>query len=148
MMFRKILCPIDFSESSREALKAAARLATYEVAELTLMHVWQSTIRLSEETLMHSDVLEYERNQAQAGLAAAKAEVESLGAKAVSSKLVTGVPWKAIVDEVASNPVYDLLVMGTHGRTGIMRALLGSVAERVARHAECPVLLVRNRPAG
>lgn len=146
MTFRKILCPIDFSDPSREALKTAARLAG-PTAELTLLYVWESAARLSGVNLMQSDVLEHERKQAEAALAGWKAEVESLGAKAVTIKVHAGTPWKAIVDEVASNPSYDLLVMGTHGRTGIMRVLLGSVAERAARHADCPVLLVRSRTA-
>lgn len=147
MMFRKILCPVDFSEPSREALKTAARLAADATAELTLVHVWQSPVRLSEETLMQSDLLEHERKQAETALAGWKAEAESVGAKSVTIKVLAGLPWRVIVDEIASTPGYDLVVLGTHGRSGIMRVLLGSVAERVARHADCPVLLVRRRAA-
>jgi universal stress protein A len=145
MTFRKILCPVDFSEPSREALKTAARLASDATGDLTLMYVWESPVRLSEVTLMQSDLIEHERKVAGAALARWKTEAESLGAKSVAIKVLAGAPWKVIVDEVTSSPSYDLLVMGTHGRTGIMRVLLGSVAERVARHADCPVLLVRNR---
>jgi nucleotide-binding universal stress UspA family protein len=145
MTFRKILCPVDLSEPSREALKTAARLAADANSELTLLHVWQSPVRLSEETILQSGVLEHEQNRAEAALAGWKAEADSLGAKSVAIKVLAGVPWKVIVDEVASHPGYDLVVLGTHGRTGIMRVLLGSVAERVARHADCPVLLVRSR---
>lgn len=147
MAFRKLLCPVDFSGPSYEALATAARLAAEGAGELTLLHVWQSVIPLSQETFTQSDVLEQERKQARAALAAAKADAESLGAESVSTKLVTGLPWKVIVEEISSNPGYDLLVMGTHGRTGILRALLGSVAEHAARQADCPVLLVRSRTA-
>lgn len=146
MPFRKILCPVDFSEPSREALKAAARLAAEMSAELTLLYVWESPVRLSEAQVTQSDLMEHERKQGETALAAWKPEAEALGAVGVTIKVLVGAPpWKMIVDEVASNPGYDLLVMGTHGRTGIVRVLLGSVAERVARHADCPVLLVRNR---
>jgi nucleotide-binding universal stress UspA family protein len=147
MTFRKILCPVDFSEPSREALTAAARLAADAAAELTLVYVWQSPVRLSEEALMQTDLLEHERKQAETSLAKWKAEAESVGAKSVTIKVLAGLPWRMIVDEVASTPGYDLVVLGTHGRSGIMRILLGSVAERVARHADCPVLLVRRRTA-
>ena len=147
MTFRKILCPVDFSDASREALKTAARLAADSAAELTLLYVWEMPIRVSDVNLMQSDLMEHERKQAEAALARWKAEVESPGAKALAVKVLAGVPWKVIVDEIASDPSYDLLVMGTHGRTGILRMLLGSVAERVARHADCPVLLVRSRAA-
>lgn len=145
MPFRKILCPVDFSEPSREALRAAARLAAEMSSELTLLYVWESPVRLSEAQTQ-SDLMEHERKQGETALATWKPEAEALGAMGVTTKVLVGAPpWKVIVDEVASNPGYDLLVMGTHGRTGIVRVLLGSVAERVARHADCPVLLVRNR---
>ena len=49
--------------------------------------------------------------------------------------------------ELSSDPSYDLAVIGTHGRTGLKHVLLGSVAERVVRHAPCPVLVVRTRAA-
>lgn len=147
MTFRKILCPVDFSEPSREAMKVAAGLAAESNAELTLVHVWQWPIRMSEVNLMQSSLLEHERKQMEVALDGWKSEVEALGAKPVSVKVLTGVPWKTIVDEIAEEPRYDLVVMGTHGRTGIKRVLLGSVAERVARHADCPVFLARTRAA-
>ena len=96
---------------------------------------------------MQSDLLEHERKQAETALAGWKAEAESVGAKSVTIKVLAGLPWRVIVDEIASTPGYDLVVLGTHGRSGIMRVLLGSAAERVARHADCPVLLVRRRAA-
>lgn len=146
MPFRKILCPVDFSEPSREALATAARLATEGDAELTLVHVWQAPLQVSESAIiLQSELLEDVRKQAEAALAAWKTEVEGLGARHVTAKLLGGVPWKVIVDEIAADPSYDLVVMGTHGRTGIRHVLLGSVAERVSRHSDCPVLLVRSR---
>lgn len=146
MPFRKILCPVDFSEPARGALNTAGRLAAEASAELTLVHVWQSPIQTADSAIiLQNELLADVRKEAEAALAAWKAEVEALGARAVTTKLLGGVPWKVIVDEVASDPTYDLLIMGTHGRTGIKHVLLGSVAERVARHADCPVLLVRSR---
>lgn len=69
-------------------------------------------------------------------------EVTTLGAKRASAKLVNGLPWTMIVGEL-EDPTYDLVVVGTHGRTGLARILLGSVAEKVVRHAPCSVLAVR-----
>ena len=72
----------------------------------------------------------------------AKAEAEAAGAVRTETKLLEGIAHSEIVS-FAQEFGYDLIVMGTHGRTGIMHALLGSVAERVLRKAPCPVLTVR-----
>jgi nucleotide-binding universal stress UspA family protein len=76
------------------------------------------------------------------GLALAEDEAKAAGLARVSRKLLAGVPWHAIVETLA-DPSFDLVVMGSHGRTGLARVLLGSVAEKVVRHAPCPVLVVR-----
>ena len=59
----------------------------------------------------------------------------------------TGTPWNETVAIAKRDPSIDLIVMGTHGRTGLKHALLGSVAEKVVRHAPCPVLVARDRDA-
>lgn len=144
MPFAKILCPVDFSEPSRLALKTAARLAQDDNAELVVAHAWEAPLHPQySELMLQNEMLAPTREAEEDALAALKREVEDLGATRVRTKLLFGVPWHAIAEETREDPDIDLVVMGTHGRTGIKHVLLGSVAERVARHASCPVLLVR-----
>ncbi|RIK85584.1 MAG: universal stress protein UspA [Planctomycetota bacterium] len=159
---RHVLVPTDFSETASAALEHAVRL-TGEGDKLTLLHA-VFTERLTEE-LLGLDALEYltrsmdlppgtshyvpsnyvakirevaETKLAEiaAGLTPSKAEVATV--------IVEGRPSRQIVDYASKNAV-DLIVMGTHGRGPVAKAFLGSVAENVVRHAECPVLLVRNK---
>jgi nucleotide-binding universal stress UspA family protein len=78
-------------------------------------------------------------------LAKAKVQAESVGALEVGTKLLQGVAWDEIV-RFAKTEGFDLIVMGTHGRTGIKHALLGSITEKVVRTASCPVLTVHEEP--
>jgi nucleotide-binding universal stress UspA family protein len=144
MPFAKILCPVDFSEPSRLALKMAAQLATENDAELVVTHAWEAPFYPEYgELMLQNEMLAPTKKAEEDALAALKREVEGLGAKRVRTKLLFGVPWHAITKETREDAAIDLVVMGTHGRTGIKHVFLGSVAERVARHANCPVLLVR-----
>lgn len=146
MLFKKILCPVDFSEPSRLALETAVQLALDHGAELVLVHAWESPMHPEySEWILKNELLASVRNQEEKALAALKREAEALGHKTVQTKLLFGIPWDAIARE-SHDGRYDLVVIGTHGRTGIKHTLLGSVAERVARHAACPVLLVRPKP--
>jgi nucleotide-binding universal stress UspA family protein len=143
MTLRKILCPIDFSDCSRQALRAAVRLANEHAAELELLHVWYlpATLYAGENLVPNGAIRQMEREAAR-GLEAALAEARGLGAQRVGTRLLSGVPWPTIVD-VASEPSIDLIVAGTHGRTGLARVILGSVVQRIVRHAPCSVLVVR-----
>lgn len=60
--------------------------------------------------------------------------------KKIAIKFLEGAPWDQIISTAREDPAIDLIVMGTHGRTGVKRALIGSVAERVVRHAPCAVM--------
>jgi universal stress protein A len=146
MPFKKILCAIDFSECSYAAMVTGAQLAAESGAELTLAHVWQPPIRTRNSAALLADELHAEFvaecNQA---LAKAKEQALSQGAPTVETKLLAGVAWDCLVKEAASDPSYDLIVVGTHGRSGIDHVLVGSVAEKVVRHAPCPVLVARRR---
>jgi nucleotide-binding universal stress UspA family protein len=71
------------------------------------------------------------------------ASARDLGAKRVTSMYLTGVAWVEIVDLLDQDPAFDLVVMGTHGRSGVSRMLLGSVTEKVVRHAPCSVMTMR-----
>ena len=141
MTLRKILCPIDFSECSRRALRAAVRLASEHAAELELLHVWYLPPTLYAGELVPSEALPQLEREAARGLEAALAEARGLGAQRVGTRLLSGVPWPTIVD-AAGEPSVDLIVAGTHGRTGLARVILGSVVQRIVRHAPCSVLVV------
>jgi nucleotide-binding universal stress UspA family protein len=78
-------------------------------------------------------------------LAKCKTYAKELGAADVATLFLSGTAWDEIVSAAHKDPTIDLIVMGTHGRTGLKHALLGSVAEKTVRHAPCPVLVVRKR---
>lgn len=146
MSFQRILCPIDFSAGSSYAARVAARIAKRDGAELALVHVLDWSIVASLDGYSVSpQVLEQLQGDAERGLETAKRDALANGAKRVTTKLLTGAPWDRITGFVDADPIIDLIVMGTHGRTGLKRVLLGSVAERVVRHARCPVLAIRER---
>lgn len=144
MTWKKILCPVDFSDGSRSSMDMAVKLAIEANAGLVLAHVWYPPVVFASEPIglpasMVSDlVATTERN-----LAGWKKEAESLGAPKVTTVFLQGAPWHELVAHAKSDPDIDLIVIGTHGRTGLKHALLGSVAEKVVRHARCPVLVVR-----
>jgi len=143
MTTKKILCPVDFSSGSRCAMRTAIRLANERGAELELVHAWSlPTVGFAGGYSYAPDVVTLLSDDAQAGLTEAVAQATALGAKRVTPRLVSGVPWQQIVD-LAADPAYELIVIGSHGRTGLGRVLIGSVAELVVRHAPCPVLTVR-----
>jgi nucleotide-binding universal stress UspA family protein len=143
MNVRKILCPIDFSPGSSRATSVAARLARDSDAELELVHAWYLPAMVYAPEIMYpAEAVQEIIDDAERQLAAAVAEAKGLGAKRVTARLLAGVPWSMIVD-AAEDPTIDLIVLGTHGRTGLARVLLGSVAEKVIRHAPCSVMVVR-----
>lgn len=143
---KKILAPTDFSESAREAIAFAVELADKFGASLTLFHAYQTPAYLLPEgsILAGSDLIVDIMNRAGEALEAARKDLE--GKLPVDTLLVEGLPFVQIVD-AANEGHYDLIVMGTHGRTGLRHVLLGSVAERVVRRARCPVLTVRQSAA-
>jgi nucleotide-binding universal stress UspA family protein len=146
MTFKKILCAVDFSEPSRAALRAAAELARTSQATLVLVHVWQAPMWATDYGIhLPNDALQEARSSEEANLASWRAEAQQLGATEVQARLARGVPWDEIVGVARDDKAIDLIVLGTHGRTGVRRALIGSVAERVVRHAPCTVMVVGSR---
>jgi nucleotide-binding universal stress UspA family protein len=145
MAFHRILCPVDFSAGSGEALRVAAELARERDAALVLVHVWSPAQMTMGEGYLAPAVIQDMVDGETAQLAKSKTEAQQLGVKEVATRLLTGVPWDEIVSAARSDSAVDLIVIGTHGRTGLAHVLLGSVAEKVVRHAPCPVLVVRGR---
>lgn len=142
-MFRKILCPIDFSAGSQQAMRLAVQLAVEANAELVLAHAWQlPRLAFAGVGPIPADSLDAMIQEGEAALADVERAAADLGARRVTARFMSGVPWEQIVD-TARAETFDLVVMGTHGRTGLKHVLLGSVAEKVVRHAPCSVLVVR-----
>lgn len=144
--FRKILVPTDFSKHSAHAIDTAADLSRRYEAPVTLAYVFEPvTYALPEGHIMQSPPqLEEMRSAFEQRLVEATAEARAAGALDVQSKLLTGPVANEIVD-LALQDQFDLIVMGTHGRTGLRHLVLGSVAEKVVRTAPCAVLTVRAR---
>lgn len=142
---RRVLAPTDFSDSSVPAVRYAAELAEKFGAELTLLHVVQDLTLVVPDVMMPLPVaapaVEDMVTGAKAGIAKM---VEKHGLQKLNPKAEVrmGAPAAEIV-AAAADLKADLLCIGTHGRTGIAHFLLGSVAERIVRHAPCPVLTVR-----
>ncbi|GIW80871.1 MAG: universal stress protein UspA [Gemmatales bacterium] len=136
---RTILCPMDFSAHSRAALSLAASLARDHDARLIVVHVMPPPLAYDEV----ATPLPYSFYEAKV-----RDELEGSGIDdvPVAITLVEGDPAGEIL-RVAEETSADLIVMGTHGRTGLSRALMGSVAETVLRKAGCPVLTVKGRAA-
>jgi nucleotide-binding universal stress UspA family protein len=141
--WKKVLCPIDFSDPARAAMRAAIDVCRLTGGELTLFHAYELPgYTLPEGSVVASPkMLQDLADQADVHLAEWKKLAEGMGASPVTVEKAIGEPALAVV-ELAKEGGFDLLVVGTHGRTGIRHALLGSVAERVVRRAGCPVLTV------
>jgi nucleotide-binding universal stress UspA family protein len=142
--FKTILCPTDFSDCSQRALEYATELAKTLGGELRLLHVVQLPLYVGLENgpatvAASAQYLEELRQRSEQRLrSAVEACHQSSGVK-VSGSIAEGA---AHVSIVAASEDADLVVMGTHGRSGLPRLLVGSVAERVVRLAHCPVLTI------
>jgi nucleotide-binding universal stress UspA family protein len=143
---REILCPVDFSDESREALHFGVELARLFGARLTLFNVYQMPGYALPEgvVLAGPEVLNELVDSIESDLRAWSDEARGLGAGEVAWETALGTPANEI-ERFARDHAIDLIVIGTHGRTGLRHVLLGSVAEKVVRHAPCPVLTVRPR---
>jgi universal stress protein A len=143
MDIRHILAPTDFSDYSKKALSDALELARTFGAKLTLLHVVEPSPYLGEFTLptAGADLVSNLERQASAALARMLPEAQRAQIEVIRS-VVIGSPLRKIVEAAEAKHV-DLIVMATHGRTGLSHLLIGSVAERVVRTAPCPVLTIR-----
>jgi nucleotide-binding universal stress UspA family protein len=143
MIIRHILVPLDFSETTDQALAYAIAFTRPLQARLTLLHVLQIPPLTLEDgaTALSGTYLEDLETEAQHLLEASLAHVQRAGLQG-DCLLVQGTPTPVIVDTASVQEV-DLIIMGTHGRTGLTHVLMGSVAERVVREAPCPVLVTR-----
>lgn len=141
----KICCAVDLSEPSRVAMEEAAWLANRLGAELTLVHVHIPPPAAASDVLVSSRGGALARaHENEETLARWLADAERGAGRPARSRILSGDPAAEIL-RYAGEERCDLVVVGTHGRTGLTRVVLGSVAERVARQAPCPVLVVHGR---
>jgi nucleotide-binding universal stress UspA family protein len=145
-MYQRILVPIDGSETSKRALQEALRLGN-SAALLRLVYVVEEVYALDAEGYAFIDYAALQQAVRRSGertLALAAEKVQQSGSRAESALLETnGQRIASVIEGEARRWQADLIVIGTHGRSGMSRLLLGSVAEGVVRVASVPVLLVR-----
>jgi nucleotide-binding universal stress UspA family protein len=148
-VFQRILCATDFSDTAEAAWEMACELARVHGATLGLVHVFVElpAYAMAPEAPgpVAGQIWEEQRRWVRQSLDERVAGARTAGLTA-KGLLVTGSAAPAIAETAAAEHA-DLLVIGTHGRTGINRLLIGSIAERVIRIAPCPVLTVKPRPA-
>lgn len=143
---QRILCPVDFSDTSNHAVRYAAELAVPLGAELHLLHVYQLPMYTMPDGALLAGPETAQRVMETSQESLGKLAEELPGELTVNTHLCEGVP-HAEVNRLVKELGADLVVMGTHGRTGLGHLLLGSVAERVVRTAVVPVLTVRHPKA-
>ena len=144
--FARILCPTDFSECSSSALDVALDLAV-PGGTVTLLNVLETTTNYAGDSAL-GDFLSSvdQRSSAELDtLIAASSQKAKRGDVTLSKSTRIGNAGRQILTLLESEPRFDLVAMGTHGRTGLRRLVLGSIAEKVVRHAPCPVLVARKR---
>jgi nucleotide-binding universal stress UspA family protein len=139
---KNILVPTDFSEHAELAMKLAVDLSQAHHAGLTLLHVHKSTpFELPQGYVMNMpSQLDRTYDELNQRLSQLERKVRSWGAQRVEKRVLHG----SIVDEIVSFASgFDYVVLGTHGRTGLQRLVVGSVAQQVLEQATCPVVVVR-----
>ena len=152
LQLKRILVPTDFSESSERALKYAVRLGVPYKAEVVLLHVFHLkeylgllSQREDIDSAIANQVLDASKSGAMEKLEDLVRRVDGKDV-VVLPILLIGVPFEEIVRYGGEHEA-DLIVMPTHGRTGLAHFLLGSTTERVISHSACPVLVIRTRPS-
>jgi nucleotide-binding universal stress UspA family protein len=142
-MFKKILCPVDFSEFTQDVINYAVDLAKKYGAELHVMHVVPNMTYFTpyESFLTPENLVVIEKN--------IQDEVEKKFTRLLKHDDVptktatrTGTPFVEIIDYAKTESI-DLIVMGTHGHSGLEHILIGNVAEKVVRKSPCPVMTIR-----
>lgn len=144
--FRRILAATDFGVASEHAVALAARVARSCGARMTLLHVVDDVVPVYAIESLYKSLItptfDEQERRAREELADTASVVSGVAAGEVSAHIHRGKAAVAIAAE-AETGAYDLVAVGTHGRNVLTRLLVGSVAEKLVRHAPCPVLVVR-----
>jgi universal stress protein A len=146
LRIRRILCPVDFSAESVHALRCAGEIARHFSSELLVVHAVEPIPYPVEFGPLPALLTDAEPML----IARSREQLESLRQKELSAEVNSrtaveiGDPEHAICD-AARREACDLIVLSTHGRSGLTHLLIGSVAERVLRFAHCPVLTIKSK---
>lgn len=147
-IFKKILVPTDFSECAANALTHALELAGALGASVTLLHVYEPPTYVGDVVVQMPGqegltVSEYIRTEARHEMERFIKQAKVPAGVQLEHRLEPGHHATAL-HKIAQDETFDLIVMGTHGRSGLAHAILGSVAEKLIRIAEIPVMVVRH----
>jgi nucleotide-binding universal stress UspA family protein len=142
----RMLVATDFSNAANHSVDYAARLAVALAVPLHVVHVYEPLTLVTPEGVAFAPAHDDAQIRAELGrsLEQAAARARAQGANDVATELVTGAAWTEIL-RVADARDCDLIVLSTHGRGGVPRLLLGSVADKVVRKAACPVVTIGPR---
>jgi universal stress protein A len=152
MAIQHILVPVDYSSCSRAALRFAVELAEKYQATIDVVHVWDRPSYVSDvmmtttEPVSGKSLLRLIQENAQRDLDEFLKGIELPHGMIAGGRLISGDPASALLQELKHGK-HDLVVVGTHGRTGLSHVLLGSVAEKLARLSPVPVLTVPDQQA-
>lgn len=150
MPISRILVPVDFSEASSRALRLAVEVGDRFDAAIEVLHVLESPLYTAPEMTVvvtggpGRSLEEYARQEAERQMKELLQPLMSLAKLRVTQRIEHGAPSAAVtIVEVAVAGGFDVIVMSTHGRTGLEHLLIGSVTEKVIRKAPCAVLVTR-----
>lgn len=147
MSIKKILVPVDYSEYSRAALSRAVIFAEAFGASIDVVHVWDRPQYVSDTVVVRSagggshSLIDMIRENAEAEMDAFLSGMKIPASVPFTHRLLSGEPTSTILHELKEQG-YDLVVVGTHGRTGLTHLLLGSVAEKLVRLSPVPVMTI------
>jgi len=149
MPFQRILVPVDYSKHSAVSLRFAADLAKQHGAVLDIVHVWDRPTYVTEEVLVRHGsgsrpLTELIRDNAEKDMKDFMSAVPLPDDLRREERLLSGDPATALLKELEKGQ-HDLVVIGTHGRSGLAHLMLGSVAEKLLRHASVPILALPPR---
>jgi nucleotide-binding universal stress UspA family protein len=148
---RNIIVPIDFSKMSVQAIQIAKQLARRFGASVHLAHVRQfnciADFVAPAPPMVPFSFMPYEQSGEQTVLKELKKVASECGVSSVNCDVLSGAPAFDEICRLAQTIPADLVVMPTHGRTGLKHVFLGSTAERIVQHSSCPVLVTRGNPA-
>ena len=151
LSIRNILVPIDFSQMSIQAINTAKRLASRFSVAIHLAHVRQfnyaADFMAPVPPMVPFSIMPYEQNGEQTALEELKTMARKCGVSSATCNVLTGGPPFDEICLLAQTIPADLIVMPTHGRTGLKHVFLGSTAERIVQHSPCPVLVRRTSDA-
>jgi nucleotide-binding universal stress UspA family protein len=152
-MFRRILVPVDYSDHSLASVMAAVELAAKVGATVDIVHVWDRPTYISDGVMVRRQGEEQKsladliRENAESDMNQFLTRLKLPEGVKVNHRMCTGEPAARLVEEARTGG-YDLIVVGTHGRAGVLHLLLGSTAERLIRTSPVPVLVIPPKGRG